>query len=614
MPTPYDGKVALWHVYGGMIAERSIAEMCSTIKRLAPAVNALFVKITDGTDWMGRYEPKSDLAINGAQDIDRWVSILNQYGIEFHAWALPKGVDPQQEADLMVTACSRPGVRSLILDVEGGPGFFRGGRGAIRPLMLALKRGLGTTFHIGMSVDPRPDHYDEIFPDEWRPYIASLHPQAYWGAFGQTPDQTLRNTYTTWESYGVPIIPALQAYQVTTSTMDRARSQALFTYKAAGISWYVFGQIATEQFKAVNVTIAGTSPDDDTTPPAPISPGNYGREIVVKPSDSAYVDGSYDGTPSPLKPFQNEAGWLSKYVSTSSTISNVWARWDPQIRTGGFWEISAYVPSQHGTTNNARYKVHGIIGQGGEYEAAIRQDPMDNLWVPFGIFSLAPNDPTAGVVFLNDLTRETDREITFDAIRWREVVGMTQPPSYLADGFDSPVGSIAERRAATIYPGQWFPTIKFGQSYLVGGDASRPALHTGDDLFSKQGELATAHQPVFATGSGVVVNASKLTGTWGNVIVIRHDPHILTGQIVYSRYGHVESMQVKPGDRVVRGQYIANIGNAFGAFIYHLHFDISYSRILQTRPSDWPAMDKKRLNDNYLNPNDFVSKRRPASP
>ena len=26
----------------------------------------------------------------------------------------------------LVAACSRPGVRSLILDVEGGPGFFRG--------------------------------------------------------------------------------------------------------------------------------------------------------------------------------------------------------------------------------------------------------------------------------------------------------------------------------------------------------------------------------------------------------------------------------------------------------------------------------------------------------
>ncbi|MFN8418790.1 MAG: M23 family metallopeptidase [Anaerolineae bacterium] len=412
-------------------------------------------------------------------------------------------------------------------------------------------------------------------------------------------------------NYGVPVIPVLQAYQVSAATMDRARSQALYSYKAQGISWYVFGQIAAAQFKAVNVTITGTSPDegDDQTP---AEPGKFGREIVVTPTDAAFREGTYDGTPSPLRSFQNEVGWTSRYISTGTTMSQVWARWDPRISEGGFWEIAVYVPSQHATSNNARYKLHGVVGQATEVEVAIRQAPLENAWSSLGVFNLRANDPTAGVIFLNDLTREEDREIAFDAIRWRQITGITHAPSHVADGFDSPVGTIAERAASEFYPKAWFSSMQYGKSYYIGGDSSRPALHTGDDLFARAGEAATAHQPVFATASGVVVSAGKQTGTWGNVIVIRHDPYILSGQVVYSRYAHVETMQVKSGDRVVRGQYICNVGNAYGAFKYHLHFDISHTAVLQSRPWDWPGLNRTRLTENYVNPYEFVAKRRPS--
>src|SRR5260221_9289981 len=200
--------------------------------------------------------PKPDLAINGPNDINRWVSTLAKYNLEFHAWALPKGVDPNAEGTLLMQVWQQPGVRSLILDVEGGTGFFRGGRPAVRPLMTKLRSGIPGEYHIGISVDARPNHYAEVFPDEWFPFVNSVHPQAYWGAFGVTPDVALKTTYDTWGNYGKPIIPALQGYSVDRASMDRARNLAIVRYKAAGVSWYTLGSIGPVQFPAVNVPVS----------------------------------------------------------------------------------------------------------------------------------------------------------------------------------------------------------------------------------------------------------------------------------------------------------------------------------------------------------------------
>ncbi|HVO43710.1 MAG TPA: hypothetical protein VMT34_13855, partial [Aggregatilineales bacterium] len=264
MPTPYDGKICIWHVYGGMIAENTIDEIAHTLQQYAPAVKAIFVKVLDGTDWMGTFETKPNLAINSQADVARWVTTLAKYGIEFHAWALPKGVNPQTEGSLMAQVCKVAGVQSLILDVEGGTGFFRGGQAAVRPLMIALRTGVSSSFHVGMSIDPRPLHYGDVFPQEWFPFVNSIHPQVYWGEFSQTPDAALRDAYNTWGSYGRPIIPVLQAYNIDQASMNRAHNLSVSTYHAPALSWYTFGGIGPSQFQAVNVTLTGATPP---TPP-----------------------------------------------------------------------------------------------------------------------------------------------------------------------------------------------------------------------------------------------------------------------------------------------------------------------------------------------------------
>src|SRR5258708_24013023 len=293
MATPYDGKVWAWFVYGGMVGERTIAELAQTVKQYAPAVSGIFVKVTGGRDGMGAFDSptntKPDLAINGPNDINRWVSTLARYNLEFHDWAQRKGVDPNVEGTLLMKVCQQPGVRSMILDVEGGAGFFRGGRAAVRPLMTRLRSGIPGAYHVGISVDPRPAHYAEVFPDEWFPFVNSVHPQAYWGAFGVTPDAALKSTYDTWGNYGKPIIPALQGYSVDRASMDRARNLAVTTYKATGVSWYTLSGIGPAQFPAVNVTISGSVPAPPApVPSAPSGRGHYGSGILLTPRLATY--------------------------------------------------------------------------------------------------------------------------------------------------------------------------------------------------------------------------------------------------------------------------------------------------------------------------------------
>jgi murein DD-endopeptidase MepM/ murein hydrolase activator NlpD len=148
----------------------------------------------------------------------------------------------------------------------------------------------------------------------------------------------------------------------------------------------------------------------------------------------------------------------------------------------------------------------------------------------------------------------------------------------------------------------------FGVLYFVGTPSQ--AYHTGADL-----NYGTPYEDkgmaVYACASGVVTFASKLS-VWGNVIVIRHDPlKTAGGAILYSRYGHVQNMRVNVGDRVKRGQQICEIGDAFGRFVPHLHFDLSPTTRLETHPSDWPGTDYARLIENYIDPLQWIRRNRP---
>jgi murein DD-endopeptidase MepM/ murein hydrolase activator NlpD len=74
--------------------------------------------------------------------------------------------------------------------------------------------------------------------------------------------------------------------------------------------------------------------------------------------------------------------------------------------------------------------------------------------------------------------------------------------------------------------------------------------------------------PVLAAASGTVVYVGNQLRGYGNLILLKHDDGYLTA------YAHNETMLVRNGQRVVRGQVIARVGETGGVSEPQLHFEI----------------------------------------
>jgi len=97
------------------------------------------------------------------------------------------------------------------------------------------------------------------------------------------------------------------------------------------------------------------------------------------------------------------------------------------------------------------------------------------------------------------------------------------------------------------------------RTYLYQGKEIDQQVHLGFDL------AVTAAIPVLAANDGRVMHADYL-GIYGNCIIIDH------GFGVQSLYGHLSSMDVKPGDAVHKGQTLGRSGMTGLAGGDHLHF------------------------------------------
>lgn len=84
-----------------------------------------------------------------------------------------------------------------------------------------------------------------------------------------------------------------------------------------------------------------------------------------------------------------------------------------------------------------------------------------------------------------------------------------------------------------------------------------------------------AGQPVRAAEAGKVVYAGSGLVGYGRLIIIKHNNDFL------SAYGHNSKLRVREGDRVRKGQVIAEMGSS-GTNRVQLHFEIRY----QGRPVD----------------------------
>lgn len=98
-----------------------------------------------------------------------------------------------------------------------------------------------------------------------------------------------------------------------------------------------------------------------------------------------------------------------------------------------------------------------------------------------------------------------------------------------------------------------------------GARGGRP--HEGIDLHAPTGT------PVLAADSGEVIYAGNTLRGYGNMVVLRHAPDLLTV------YAHNSVLLVKPGERVASGQRLALSGQSGRATAPHVHFEVRQGEI-----------------------------------
>ncbi len=87
-------------------------------------------------------------------------------------------------------------------------------------------------------------------------------------------------------------------------------------------------------------------------------------------------------------------------------------------------------------------------------------------------------------------------------------------------------------------------------------------FHAGVDFTAPQGT------DIYATGDGVVVRADSRSRGYGNMVVIDH------GFGYSTKYAHMYEMDVRPGQKVKRGEKIGAVGNTGLSTAPHLHYEV----------------------------------------
>lgn len=87
------------------------------------------------------------------------------------------------------------------------------------------------------------------------------------------------------------------------------------------------------------------------------------------------------------------------------------------------------------------------------------------------------------------------------------------------------------------------------------------ARHQGIDIPAPRGT------PIYATADGIVGRAQWLGG-YGNYVEVEH------GNAVQTRYGHMSSRAVEPGQQVKKGDILGYVGSTGRSTGNHLHYEV----------------------------------------
>ncbi|HEY0143208.1 MAG TPA: M23 family metallopeptidase [Thermoanaerobaculia bacterium] len=125
------------------------------------------------------------------------------------------------------------------------------------------------------------------------------------------------------------------------------------------------------------------------------------------------------------------------------------------------------------------------------------------------------------------------------------------------------------------------PSIAPVRGILTDGFGGRSDPFTGESGQHHAIDISSAvGQPIRSPADGIVIKAEWANG-YGNVIYVSH------GYGYSTRYGHLAGFNVRPGQRVKRGDVIGYVGSTGRSTGPHLHYEV-------------------RVNNNPVNPLEYI--------
>lgn len=112
------------------------------------------------------------------------------------------------------------------------------------------------------------------------------------------------------------------------------------------------------------------------------------------------------------------------------------------------------------------------------------------------------------------------------------------------------------------------PSIWPVKGWISSGFGYRISPFTGRRVFHEGLDIATKYNtPVHATAKGIVVFAGRKAG-YGKTVIVDHGYGYIT------KYGHNNALIVKAGDKVNKGDVIAEVGSTGRSTGPHVHYEV----------------------------------------
>lgn len=385
------------------------------------------------------------------------------------------------------------------------------------------------------------------------------------------------------ESVVAEVAAAIVAETVVGAQPDEASRRRLRRAARA-----VFESVATEDASAVAVTAAAAVDHEADAVPAPVADQLPSDSAFVAASESCDLDEfefaarlfSFTGE-TPVQRPSTAVAEPAEPVSAAEAVVHVAARRRP--RGAAIAKRMAAASFSVGVM-----AVVGLLAVGTTTPAAAIASASDS--------SNTAAQPTV-VAAGQKLTKSSDagQIQAFVASGTDAPTALDRPESYNVTS----MSELAAESGVRLFANTWVndPSSPIQYPFPVGVPISAAfgsiaymsefaTPHNGVDL--TPGEGAEIH----AVAAGTVRIATESGGDYGVTVLI---DHIIDGQLVSTRYGHMQygSLQVKVGDKVTAGQVIGRVGQTGKATGPHLHLEVLLGGTTRIDPMPWLAEHTK---------------------